>query len=207
MGWKDSIPPLAPTQLQVSQIGPNVFRLDWAPPTKASDGESVWSYNVYRSSSPNIPFNDPSNLIAILGRATTSYSDTIDTPGSAAYYYAMSALDRANNESAPSPVTSGIVREMLALTSRLRSVTSLSLSVASQDPVPILIAFHIPERAFVSLDLFKQEEVLVSTVLRGICDGGTYVVGIRREQLDPGRYLVRLKAADTTLDEPVEVRP
>ena len=211
MSWKDSLPPLSPLQLQIAQLAPNIFRLTWNPPGPASDGDRAWLYDIYRSSSADIQFDDPSNLVAVAGHATTTFVDTIQTPGSAVYYYAVSALDRGNNESPATPVAAGIIREMLALNSKLLTVTSLSLSVAPEDRTPVLAAFRIPERTFVSLDLFErhpeQPEGFFSTLVREVRDGGTYVVGIRKEQLRSGRYLIRLKAGDTVLDELFELRP
>jgi uncharacterized lipoprotein YddW (UPF0748 family) len=211
MSWKDSIPPLPPTELHVSALMPNVFQLTWNPGGPARDRDRAWLYNIYRSTSPAIRFDDPTDLVATTTHTMTSFVDTIQNPGSAIYYFAVSALDRGNNESVPSPVASGVVREMLVLRSKLVAVTSLSLSLAIRDRVPLLAAFQLPERTFVSLDLFErtgeEAEQLFFTLLRGVRDGGTYVVGIRREQLKPGRYLLRLKAGDTSLDESFELRP
>jgi uncharacterized lipoprotein YddW (UPF0748 family) len=210
MSWKDSIPPLAPTNLAVSEVTPSLFRLDWNPPAPAPDGDRARYYNIYRSSSPVINTNDPGTIVAITSSDERSLIDTIASPGTPVYYYAVSAFDKGNNESPPTPVAGGTVREMFALRGKLSNTTSLSISVAHGEDLPLLVGFRLPERTVVSLDLLEKKEnhseSLYSTLMSGPRDGGTYVVGILGEQCTPGRYVIRLTAEGIQLEEPVDLR-
>jgi len=210
MSWKDSIPPLEPTNLIVSEITPSVFRLDWKPPGPAPDGDRARYYNIYRSPSPGINTDDPETIVAITASDVSSFVDTITSPGPPVYYYAVSAFDKGNNESPPTQVTGGTVREMFALSGKLSNTTSLSISVAHGEGLPVLVGFRLSERVFVSLDLLEKKndasESLSATLMSGPRDGGTYVVGIPRERCTPGRYVIRLTAEDTALEEPVDLR-
>ena len=209
MTWKDSIPPNTPKNLVVTELSPNIYHLEWTRPTPARDGDKARYYNVYRSTSPNIAFDDPSSIVSITATDSTFLIDTVKTPASMTYYYAVTAFDKGNNESVPSNVGSVIVREMLALGRKLSSVTSLSTSIANNEGAPTLVAYKLADRLFVSLDVFQQRadsvEHLVSTLRKGYQDEGTYVVSLGGTPLNTGRYLIRLKAGQTTLEQPLQV--
>ena len=148
--------------------------------------------------------------MAITSSDSTSFTDTIGTAGSAAYYYAVSAFDKGNNESPPTPVARGTVHEMFALGGKLLISPSLSISLPNDENVPVLVGFRLPERVFVSLDLLERKvdtsETLTATLTSGSRDAGTYVVGIPMERIKSGRYVVRLTAADTMLEELLIIR-
>ena len=63
---------------------------------------------------------------------------------------------------------------------------------------------------FVSVDLIEKKSeapaLLIATLLSGTRDGGTYVVGIPEQKFNHGHYLLRLRAGETTLDEPIDLR-
>jgi uncharacterized lipoprotein YddW (UPF0748 family) len=207
MAWKDSLPPNAPKNLVVTELSPNIYHLEWTAPRRAADGDKAQYFNIYRSVSSDIKFEDPSSIVTITTSDSTFFIDTVRTPGSLTYYYAVTAFDKGNNESAPSNTGSVIVREMLALRGKLSNVTSLSTSIANDKNSPTLVAYKLAGRLFVSLDVFHQKsdsvEHFVSTLARGFQEEGTYVVGLGT--LTAGRYLIRLKAGTTMLEQPFEV--
>jgi hypothetical protein len=64
---------------------------------KAAAIDEPVSYIIYRSDKPIFSNNDAGNILAVTGRSMTSYVDA--TAGDGSWYYAISALDRACNES------------------------------------------------------------------------------------------------------------
>ena len=106
MTWKDSIPPRPVDDLAVTEVSRGVYRLQWALPPKAADGDTARYYNVYRWTAPHIPLHLPEARLAITSPGTLSFVDSTASDGRTRFFYAIGALDRANNESAPSPVVS-----------------------------------------------------------------------------------------------------
>jgi uncharacterized lipoprotein YddW (UPF0748 family) len=210
MTWKDSIPPLPPSHLTVSEVGTNVFFAEWIPPAPADDGDEVRYYNIYRSNLQQVSTHDPFNLIAITSSNDNHFVDTVKSPSGLKYYYVVTSFDKGNNESKPSNTASSLVREMIALRQKLSNFTSLSASVNNGNGAPTLVGYKLPERTFVSLDIFEQSsdmsENLVATIIRGVQDQGVYVVGVGKVDFGHGRYVIRLKAGDTTLEQFVDLR-
>ncbi|HFE53759.1 MAG TPA: hypothetical protein ENK07_09950, partial [Bacteroidetes bacterium] len=99
--WKDAVPPEAPKELSVEQVGRGL-QLRWQPPPTASDGDRARYYNVYRveGTDPGDLF-DPAALVAITSDSTPSYYDTRASV-ERHYTYWVTALDDADNESKPS---------------------------------------------------------------------------------------------------------
>jgi uncharacterized lipoprotein YddW (UPF0748 family) len=106
MTWKDSIPPRPVDDLGVTEVARGVYRLQWTPPPEAADGDTARYYNIYRWTVPHIPLHLPEARLAITSPGTLSFVDSTATDGRARFFYAIGALDRAHNESAPSPVVS-----------------------------------------------------------------------------------------------------
>ncbi|HSX30595.1 MAG TPA: fibronectin type III domain-containing protein [Candidatus Saccharimonadales bacterium] len=86
----DTTPPTNPTELTAS-LGSNEIDLSW---TAATDDTGVTGYRVYRS----VNGANAQLLTTVTG---TSYPDTAVTQGNS-YAYTVTAVDAANNESAPS---------------------------------------------------------------------------------------------------------
>jgi len=102
MAWKEQTPPERPQNLRSTfNTATNLFELQWNTPVPASDGDTAARYVVYRfksSSYQPADLEDSRNLIALMGRTTATPPARIDTPG-VQYSYAVSSLDRNNNES------------------------------------------------------------------------------------------------------------
>ncbi len=210
MFWKDSIPPLPPTDLAVTETSPNIFHLEWLASPPARDGDSPRCYDIYRSASEKIFSDDARMLVAISPTDATFFVDTVRANGSYRYYYAVSALDKGNNESTLSEVASVTLKELAELRGTLSEFTSLSASLASDEESSALIAYKVAYRSSVSLILERQAADSTgegSVVLaKGEKDAGTYVVGVPRQRLHPGSYIVKLVAAGTTIEQPIEMR-
>jgi fibronectin type 3 domain-containing protein len=108
----DQVPPLSPIMTGLEKVG-NAVLIKW---TRRSEPDLA-GYRVYRSQ------NGPQDLAGLDITFTNSYTDTLE--GSGKYYYAVTALDSAGNESPlsvwlsldydefemPSQPSSGEVRE------------------------------------------------------------------------------------------------
>jgi len=107
MGWKDAIPPKAPANIRAA-LNPTtgLYELTWDPPLAAADGDTARRYLVYRFTKQTYQPADldaSQNLLALTGQPTVVPSARIDTVNQQ-YYFAVSALDKNNNESTLSNV-------------------------------------------------------------------------------------------------------
>jgi hypothetical protein len=209
MAWKDSVPPLPPPHLAVTEVATNVFLLEWTPPAPAADGDTAIFYAVYRSVGTGASGSHMRSL-ATLTAGAVSYLDTIKVPEGLSYSYDVTAFDRGYNESTPSPTAHGIFRELLALRRMVSDVTSLSALVPSGSGTPTLAAYRVAKRAPVQLDLLRRRtdagDTLVATITRETQDAGMYIVGLTSIPFVRGNYILRLRAAGTEIEQSVEVR-
>lgn len=102
MAWKETVPPDIPRNLRTSAVaGTNRFALQWDSPIAASDGDTAKRYVAYRFTTPSPQSSDMEiarNLIVLTGQSGVVPSARIDTVRSS-YYYAVSSIDKNNNES------------------------------------------------------------------------------------------------------------
>lgn len=211
MAWKDSIPPLPPSHLAVAEVMTNVFNLEWTPSPEAKDGDTARIYVVYRSSpsAPNIDF--ASNIIAVIPGNVTCYIDTVRIPTGLTYYYALTALDKGNNESAPSTVGTGVVKELLALKGKLSNLATLSVAFGQGSTTPTLLAYRIPDPRNVTLEILEEksdgDRSIFAVLVDGQAEEGTHIIGMGKHHLPPGNYTVRLRAGETIVDHALNIRP
>lgn len=210
MPWKDSIPPLQPKELAVTETSPSIFHLEWLAPPRARDGDTPRYYDIYRSTSENIEATDGRMLVAISPTNATFFVDTVPLGGGYRYYYAVSALDKGNNEGPLSDVASVTMKELTELRGKLSVFTTLSASLANDEVSATLVAYKLAARS--SISLLIEPETGYSTTERpvilaeGMKDAGTYVVGVPKHDLKPGSYIVKLVAGGVTLEQPIEMR-
>ncbi|HCV43097.1 MAG TPA: hypothetical protein DGH68_06405, partial [Bacteroidetes bacterium] len=210
MPWKDPVPPLLPTNLAVTETATNIFHLEWLAPLPARDGDRARYYNIFRATSEQVLPNNVSSLVAITNSDATFFIDTVRTSGSYRYYYAVSALDKGNNESPLSNTATVTLRELAELRGRLPDFTSLSTSVPRENDGATLIAYKLASRTPLSLKVVPEHvdsaKTLSLILAGGVLDAGTYVVGVAKDQLNPGFYHVLLEVGETVLDQPFEIR-
>ncbi len=90
---EDKTAPNAPTGVQAAiNSSPNLVTVFWAP---VSDSD-LKGYKVYRAENANAAFTEISNMI--VARGQERYTDVAVVPGKK-YYYRVTAIDQANNES------------------------------------------------------------------------------------------------------------
>ncbi|GAB4131053.1 MAG: glycoside hydrolase family 10 protein [Ignavibacteriales bacterium] len=99
MPWIDSIPPLPPTNLTISQTEKFVT-VNWDSPHYAEDGELPTYYAVYRfNSNETIDINDAGKIIYLTYPGETIFLDYIANMKKGSYFYVVTSLDRMRNES------------------------------------------------------------------------------------------------------------
>ncbi|MCX6134557.1 MAG: family 10 glycosylhydrolase [Ignavibacteriales bacterium] len=119
MPWKDTIAPKAPTNIKAT-FNPvtGLYALTWVPPFAAADGDTARRYLLYRFMKPTYQPADldvSSNLLALTGQPTVVPSARLDSVNQQ-YYFAVSALDKNNNESTLSnvvPIAATVATPML----------------------------------------------------------------------------------------------
>lgn len=195
MPWKDPVPPLPPRNFQVDARGEDMFTLRWSAPPAASDGDTAKSFNVYRSASFPVDVSSGQNLIAILRGAVREFSDTLFHAAAPEYFYAVSALDKMNNESAPA-VQGVVMPEIVALERRFESADRLG---AVYPAVPSSVAFfpyELRAQSAVSLTVVDPEKKTVLTIVDGIQPRGRYVAAADLSSLKNGLYSCVMRAGN-----------
>lgn len=189
MPWKDSIPPMSPTEITTSRgrDGPTLIR--WKAPLPAADGDSAAQYVIYRSSDETVDVGNPRNILAVVPATSTTFIDD-GTVNGLHYYYTVTALDKGHNESgdnAPS-YHSSTYNEMMPG----------SNSLAQNYPNPFsdrtYISYELRERGPVELTVRDTTADRDIVIVKEIQNAGTYVVAIDAKLLAKGKHQYRLKA-------------
>lgn len=100
MVWEDSICPTAP-ELKTLEKGKYTWNVEWEASHDPTPGDTL-RYNVYESCEYPVDASD-ARLVATRLSATRCSID-VACPYSRGLYYAVTAIDRFGNESAPMPV-------------------------------------------------------------------------------------------------------
>ncbi|HJW15497.1 MAG TPA: family 10 glycosylhydrolase [Flavisolibacter sp.] len=98
MSWRDNTPPMPAMALTAIKYADDSIVLYWTRPAATENElDKAKRYVVYRSETPEVDINNGENIIAITND-TSIFADKTISPG-ATYYYAVTALDRFQNES------------------------------------------------------------------------------------------------------------
>ena len=66
MPWKDSIPPLPPTEITAVRGSNQTTIIRWKEPAPAVDGDNASQYVVYRSTDEDVDIRNPRNILAVI---------------------------------------------------------------------------------------------------------------------------------------------
>jgi uncharacterized lipoprotein YddW (UPF0748 family) len=205
MVWKDAVPPHPPRQLNVVNLSGNTFRLRWMSPVSASDGDGAKSYIVYRSTTQPVNVSDPSNIIEIVHDGRTEYIDTIAQANAAKYFYAVSSLDKGNNESTPT-IESIVVPEIVELSKRF----ALEVKIGRQYPNPasslLYIPYEINAASPVVVKILDGRSREVVRVVDAIQNPGRYVAAANISKLEGGNYTCLLVAGNARMEKMFSVK-
>jgi hypothetical protein len=202
MSWKDSILPNAPKKISIDFKNKYETLIKWNEPEIFADKEKPFRYVVYRSSAKNINVHKPENILAIL--PATQYSFHDETSNGGEYFYTVTAVDRAGNESGESEHQ---LTEIQTIFSRYAK-PSTSVMLIQNFPNPVIsttyIAFEILQRNVVSI-MFKhsitQQE---TTIVKGMQEPGIHIVPFDTNKFPAGLIEYRLQAGETILTKMME---
>lgn len=98
MEWKDNTPPNSPINLKTIKDSTAIF-LTWDSSEKASDGDTAEHYVIYRfNQGQEVNLELSQNIIYVTPNNITSFKD-YSVPVDGKYTYAVTSLDKLNNES------------------------------------------------------------------------------------------------------------
>lgn len=131
MPWRDNEAPGAPAALSAVKYGNDSVVLNWtAPAFTANELDKAKRFVIYRSENPVIDTNDANNILFITYNDTTAFADKTVTANTT-YYYAISALDRFQNESTTSNTAANLPP---AITCPANQLISLDAACAAVMP-------------------------------------------------------------------------
>jgi uncharacterized lipoprotein YddW (UPF0748 family) len=189
MPWKDSIPPLPPTEITAVRGSNQTTIIRWNEPPLAVDGDNASQYVVYRSTNEDVDIRNPRNILAVIPSTSTIYVD--ETPkNNIHYYYTVTALDKGHNESGGGSLKLESMKN--------DSTPSGHYSLGQNYPNPFsnrtYISYQLGERSPVELtvkDTVTNKEILI---VQETQDAGTYIVSLEAKLLARGKYVYKLKA-------------
>jgi hypothetical protein len=197
MPWKDNVPPTAPVMASVNNTSGTFVELRWQPGPAAADGEVARQYVVYRIPARPGPITaadlaNPANIQAITD--TTVYREVVTgTP----YLYALTALDRLHNESAPA--------QLIALLSSAPSLAQARFEGAVPNPfgAETRLAFTLPASGPADLRVYDLAGREVAVLAEGVRAAGRHEVFWRAGEAAAGVYVVVLRTSDGVAREKV----
>lgn len=195
MSWKDAVAPNPPQNVQVTNIYDGIFEIQWSPPALASDSDGAKYFNIYRSTEQSIDNDHPENLLAIVHGTTLQFMDTIKHISSAKYFYAVSTLDKGNNESTPA-VESVVIPEIVEIAKRF----SFEYMLGQSYPMPassfVFIPYEIQEKSPVLLKVLDIHNRELIGVVDAVQEPGRYVACADVSDLEDGVYTYLLVAGN-----------
>ncbi len=189
MRWKDSLPPLAPTNLTAS-INSNQTQvtLKWNRPATATDGDKAAYYVVYRFLfGEAIDLNKVAAIRQITATDTTSFTDIYANPGG--FQYVVTAIDRLHNES----VISNAVQ--VGVTNTLETAARSSRLLPNY-PNPFsettTIRYELKKEGFVNLTIFNLAGAQAAQLVKQRQLEGNYEMNWQADGLPSGVYICTL---------------
>ncbi len=194
MSWIDPVPPSPPESVTITKFT-GFGRVRSKPSPIASDGESPVEYLLYRSFTLPIDLNDMRNVVA-RGGSIDYIEDTRSYFSWETAWFCVTALDRHQNESAPSNI--------MGLTSSSTVGVEVPPDVPFADrlhqnfPNPFnpttIIGFDVASEGIVTLRVYDLLGREVSTLWDRMALPGYQQVTFDARGLPSGTYFVRLTA-------------
>ena len=200
MNWKDNIPANPPDSFRVQpSTGKTYAFVRWMAPAAAGDGEYPRRYLVYSSTSLPLDFTNLQNVVMVAPSTQTVYAKFLPVaiqPGEQ-YYFAVTSLDRASNESAPTQIlgwTSNGVTGMSDAPVSVPAATTLSQNFPNPFNPATLISFRLTAASFTTLKVYDLLGREVATLVEEVQAAGTHQVTFDGSRLGSGMYVYRLTA-------------
>jgi hypothetical protein len=189
MPWKDNVPPTAPISASVNSTSGFFTELRWRPGPAAADGEVARWYVVYRIPARPGPITaadlaNPANIQAITD--TTFYSEPITGTN---YLYALTALDRLHNESAPAQLI------YLLATASPQSLALFEGAVPNPFGAETRLAFTLPNPGPADLRVYDVAGREVAVLNTGPLGAGRHEVTWLAAEWPAGVYVAVLRTS------------
>ena len=137
---------------------------------------------------------EPSNLLAVLSSDAHEFTDTVRQSRAPKYYYAVSALDRGNNESSQAAEQAVVLPGLAALGRGLDLKFKLyPYYIASSTA---FFPYEVGASSPVFLKILNQSNEEVLTVVDAIQNPGSYVAAADISSLRKGTYTYMLLAGE-----------
>ncbi len=198
MNWKDSIPPNPPRNLTVRNAAEGIIELRWDAPSAAVDRDTARYYDIYRSQHAPIVSDEAENLRSITTTGANSFVDTIGRGMAAEYYYAVSALDKGNNESPLATVARVLAPEIVSMSRAFELRNRLGSQVQTSSSDLFLVQYEIGESAPVVMKILDESNREVVSVVDAVQPPGRYVAAADLSNLRKGTYACLLVAGSYT---------
>ncbi|MHC1736726.1 MAG: family 10 glycosylhydrolase [Ignavibacteriaceae bacterium] len=192
MEWKDSIPPLPPTNL-ILQKDSNKVLVSWEKQGSASDGDTARYFIVYRFTFPDtVNIQDPRAIRKIIYTDSKSFQDTIGTNMNSGFYYAVTSVDRMHNESKPVVGSTNItgVGEDAGIADNF----ALEQNYPNPFNPSTFIVYSLEFRGEVSLRIYDILGNEVARLVEEKQEAGRHEVSFDGSRLPSGVYFYELRA-------------
>lgn len=202
MIWKDSVPPNAPRNISIDTKDKADVMIKWSEPDISTDNEKPFTYVVYRSSQKNIDIQKPENIIAVIPAYLTYFHD--ETANGREYFYSVTAVDRAGNESGETEHPPSRIQTLLSRYAK--PITSITLNQNFPNPVvsTTYIAFHLPLRNVVLLTLKHTITHQETTIVYGMREPGIHIVAVDAKKFPVGLIEYRLQSGQSIVTKMME---
>jgi hypothetical protein len=188
MPWKDSLPPLPPSNLTVTGNLTTAI-LHWQKPVPAADGDTARYFVVYRSVNDTIDTNDPRTIRFLSLNDTTQFADPISP--NVQYNYLVTAFDRLHNESAPAKISyimMGVGENVASLPYEYR----LDQNYPNPFNPRTTISYTLKQTDVTTLKVYDVLGRELATLVDGIMQRGNHSIAFSGEQLSSGVYFYRV---------------
>ncbi len=196
MPWRDSVPPVMPDSFRIEpSAGKTYAFIRWKAPTPASDGEVPARYLVYSSTSLPIDFNELSNVVYVT--TGTSYTKFPATGDPNVYYFAVTSLDRHDNESVPTQTFGwSYGGTVVGVEEATASPTTIVLNQNYPNPFnpTTVVTYQLSVVGGVDLRVYDVLGREVAVLVDAVQQPGRYQVTFNGEGLASGLYFYRLVA-------------
>jgi len=193
MAWKETTPPNPPVNLTITKFSTTAL-LTWTAPGAAPDGEAASSYAVYRSTSRPIDINDARNLVYV---GTSLRYDEMSLPtGSVTYYYAVTALDKLQNESVLSNLVGIDANGVVGVEQQPTVIAGFRLRQNYPNPFnpSTIISFNLPTEQKATLRVYDILGREIKVLVDGVLGPGEHQYQFDARGLATGVYIYRLVA-------------
>ena len=99
--WKDAVAPPSPINFTVEKLTSDSLEFIWQIPHQSND---IKKFVIYQSKNLPIELTKGENILAIVAGSDTSYQTKFNLPDQRRYYYTITSLDAAYNQSEPAAV-------------------------------------------------------------------------------------------------------